>query len=167
MIIIGVMRRKLKQSYNFKNTEKYLILFCIGSLVYPLLEIIWRGYTHPTMAIVGGVCFCLIYYADEKMHRKAGILLRAVIGGLIITATEFVSGCIINLILGLSVWDYSRMPFNLLGQICLPFTALWMILCIPVIYLCGILRKYFVRFLYIPYDNSDGKKSTAKDNTNL
>ena len=103
---IGVMRMKLKQSINFKNTEKYLILFCIGSLVYPLLEIIWRGYTHPTMAIVGGVCFCLIYYADEKMHRRAGILLRAVIGGLIITATEFVSGCIINLILGLSVWDY-------------------------------------------------------------
>ena len=159
---------KLKHGIYLKNTEKYLILFCIGSLVYPLLEMIWRGSTHPTMAIVGGLCFCLIYYADEKMHRKTGIFLRAVMGGLIITAVEFVSGCIINIILGLGVWDYSRLPFNLLGQVCLPFTVLWMFLCIPVIYLCGMLRKYFLKLLYFSENkNEDDEKSSVKDNVNL
>lgn len=29
----------------------------------------------------------------------------------------------------LGVWDYSAAPFNLLGQICLPFTLLWFPLC--------------------------------------
>lgn len=27
-----------------------------------------------------------------------------------------------------NVWDYSNMPFNLLGQICLPFTVIWFFL---------------------------------------
>lgn len=50
------------------------------------------------------------------------------IGSLLITVLELVCGCIVNLWLGWHVWDYSNMPFNLLGQICLPFTAIWFFL---------------------------------------
>ncbi len=45
-----------------------------------------------------------------------------------ITAAEFAAGCILNLGLGLAVWDYSDMPFQLLGQICLPYSILWAVL---------------------------------------
>lgn len=47
------------------------------------------------------------------------------VGALFVTAMEFVVGIPLNLMLGLHIWDYSSLPFNLLGQICLPFTVLW------------------------------------------
>lgn len=36
---------------------------------------------------------------------------------------------LVNRVMHLGVWDYSAAPFNLLGQICLPFTLLWFPLC--------------------------------------
>ena len=50
---------------------------------------------------------------------------RALLGAGLITGVEFLSGCVLNLWLRWAVWDYSRLPGNLLGQICLPFTLLW------------------------------------------
>ena len=40
-----------------------------------------------------------------------------------ITALELVTGLIVNR--NYSVWDYRTAPFNFLGQICLPFSLLW------------------------------------------
>ena len=45
------------------------------------------------------------------------------------TAVEFVAGLVLNLWLGLDIWDYSHLPFNLMGQICPQFAALWWGLC--------------------------------------
>ena len=53
---------------------------------------------------------------------------QMVLGGLIVTVMEFIAGCILNIWLGLGIWDYSQMPFNVLGQICLPYTLLWILL---------------------------------------
>ena len=47
------------------------------------------------------------------------------IGALIVLAVEFASGCILNLWLGLGIWDYSNQPGNVLGQICPAFGLLW------------------------------------------
>ena len=52
---------------------------------------------------------------------------QCIIGSFVVTGIEFVSGCIVNLWLGWNVWDYSNMPLNLLGQICLPFSLLWVL----------------------------------------
>ena len=56
---------------------------------------------------------------------KISFIVQAVIGALIVLAVEFVSGCILNLWLGLGVWDYSNQPGNVLGQICPAFGLLW------------------------------------------
>ena len=102
-----------------KKSCKYLILFLIGAFAYCGIEIIWRGYTHWTMGVLGGSCF----FYHLMPFRKQMIL-----GGLIVTVMEFIAGCILNLWLGLGIWDYSQMPFNLCGQICLPYTILWILL---------------------------------------
>ena len=44
------------------------------------------------------------------------------------TFLEFCAGVILNLWLKLDIWDYSRIPFNLYGQICLPYAAVWFVL---------------------------------------
>lgn len=104
-----------------------LILFGIGGLIYILIELIARGRTHWSMFLVGGLAFFLIGCINEK-YRNMPMIPQMVIGAVVITGLEFLCGCIVNLWLGWNVWDYSNMSFNLLGQICLPFTLLWFFL---------------------------------------
>lgn len=105
-----------------------LVLWGIGGLLYVLCELAFRGRSHWTMFIVGGLCFWLIGLINEIIPWDMPIWQQCIIGALIITAVEFVAGCVINIWLGWQVWDYSGLPFNFMGQVCLPFTVLWAVL---------------------------------------
>lgn len=121
--------------------EKTLV-FISGGLCYGLLEILWRGYTHPTMLILGGVCF-LGLYLGEKKYRPLSLPLRCFAGGVFITSLELVTGSVVNIALDMNVWDYSSIPFNFMGQICLQFFGLWVALCLPALYMCGSISAVF------------------------
>ena len=123
-----------------KKLLKNLLIFSIFGLTYGLIEILWRGYTHPSMVIVGGICGLLIGLLNEK-NKKKNLLLQMVEGMVIVTVLEFVSGIVINLYLGLNVWDYSNMKFNLLGQVCPQFCIAWFFLSYFVIRIDDLLRK--------------------------
>ena len=118
-----------------------LILFVIGGLLYLLIELVFRGHTHWTMFFVG-LCFVLVGAINEVISWETPLVIQCIIGGVIITAVEFVSGCIINLWLGWAVWDYRDMPFNLLGQICLPFSLLWVLISAVAIVVDDYVRYY-------------------------
>lgn len=101
-------------------------LFFIGGKLYTLIEILWRGFTHWTMFILGGGCFVIMGLLNEyRFSWKDSLLKQSLISAVIITIFEFITGCIVNLWLGWAVWDYSNLPFNLLGQICLYYFLLW------------------------------------------
>lgn len=121
---------------------KILILFLIGGISYTLVEMAYRGHTHLTMLFVGGICFVLIGGQNEFYTWEMPLVLQCFIGSLIVTAIEFISGCVINKMLGWNVWDYSDLPCNLLGQVCLLFSCLWMLLSIPAIILDDYLRYW-------------------------
>ena len=117
---------------------QYFLIFVLGGMGYGLLEIIWRGHTHWTMLICGGICFLLMYLisaADMNFLRK-GILSAAAI-----TTAEFFTGCLVNLRMHWHVWDYSSVRFNVLGQICPLFTLIWLLLSAPGIRLCQRLHE--------------------------
>lgn len=102
------------------------LLFIIGGNLYYLIEILWRGYSHWTMFIVGGLCFVIMGLLNEyKFSWKDSLIKQSLISAVVIIFFEFISGCIINLWLGWNVWDYSNLPFNILGQVCLYFFFLW------------------------------------------
>lgn len=122
-----------------KTAAKELTIFTAGGLCYGLVEIAWRSTTHISMFFVGGICFWLIGSIDEHGSIPS-LVYQSVLSCLIITSVEFTSGVFINIILGLRVWDYSTLPFNILGQICLPFSALWLLISIPAIYFEDFLR---------------------------
>lgn len=103
-------------------------LFALGGGAYGLIEVLWRGYTHWTMVVLGGTLFLLLGVLNSRLPQNTSLLLRGLLGGILITATEFAAGCVLNLGLGLAIWDYSSMPFQLLGQVCLPYSLLWVIL---------------------------------------
>ena len=126
-----------------KIITKYLFLGVIGSIIYMSLEILWRGYTHWTMGVLGGICFICLGLINELLSWKTPLVLQMLIGSTIITILEFIIGCIVNLWLGWNVWDYSNLPLNLLGQICLPFSILWYF-----ISAIGIVIDDYIRYIY-------------------
>lgn len=117
------------------------MLFLAGSCAYPTLEMAWRGHTHCSMAIAGGVCLCLIDWICCGRLAGKSLLARCVAGAGLITGVELAAGLIVNTGLGLGVWDYSNMPLNIMGQVCLPYSALWFGLTIPAMALCGLCRR--------------------------
>lgn len=119
---------------------KYLLIFLIGSAGYSYLEVLWRGYTHWTMALTGGLCFLIIYLLNG-IFASESVLFRSLVGATVITAVEFIVGVTVNIILKWDVWDYSSLPLNFIGQICVRYSFLWFLLCVPLVWVCtGIAR---------------------------
>ena len=97
-------------------------MFLLGGVGYVSLEILWRGWSHISMFLAGGSCFLLLGRLDKL--KNAPLWLRGIFGSLIITTVELMTGLLFNR--SYQVWDYRSAPMNFLGQICLPFTLLWM-----------------------------------------
>lgn len=125
---------------NFKVILKYIVLFLIGGFTYYLIEILWRGYSQWTMICLGGICFILMGYINEFYSWDTPLWKQCGMSALIITVLEFITGCIINIKLGWNVWNYSDIPFNLLGQVCLPYSVLWVLLSYVGIFLDDFIR---------------------------
>lgn len=121
---------------------KGLALFLIGGATYALLEVIWRGYTHVTMFVLGGVLFIVLGALNENLLEwDTPLFIQGLIGAVVVTSAELISGIVLNLWLGMNVWSYSDIPFNFMGQICLPFSLLW----VPVSMAAIVLDDY-IRF---------------------
>ena len=125
---------------NLNNTLKYFTLFIIGGISYYFIEIIYRGYSHFSMIIVGGICFVLIGAINEFSNKEVPLLLQMILAVLIVDTIELISGIIINKVLLLNVWDYSKLRFNLLGQISLRSSIAWFFLSLLAIYMDDLLR---------------------------
>ena len=124
------------------HAYEYGIMFLLGCFIYSLLEIAARGYTHWTMTLLGGIVGMLLYRLHGTAPRHT-LLLQALSGAFIITALEMVVGVLDNLVLQWHVWSYREMPWNVYGQICLPFSVLWFLVCIPALGICAVVRKRF------------------------
>ena len=114
--------------------KQNIIFFSIGALGYGLIEILWRGYTHFSMLLAGGICFSFFGFLGEKLE-KISIFTKAIVGGVFVTSIELIFGYIFNILLGKNVWDYSKLPLNFKGQICLLYSLFWV----------------FLSFLFIPF----------------
>ena len=125
----------------YRKTE-YLCVFLTGGAVYGCLELMWRGYTHWSMTLAGGICLLLIHLLNMRLGCW-NFFLRCVLFSLVITTVEFAAGVVVNLMLGLDVWDYSSIPGNILGQICPAFTLLWLVISVPAGLLSYTARGFF------------------------
>lgn len=124
---------------------KPLILFIIGGFSYVMIEILWRAYSHASMFIVGGLCFIIIGGINEFYTYEMNLIDQMLISSIIITIIEFIAGCIVNIWLGLNVWDYSSVPFNILGQVCVPYMFLWFLLSFIAIIADDFLRHWLFK----------------------
>ena len=101
---------------------KNCLLFYTGGMVYLSLELLYRGRSHGSMFLAGGLCFLLIGHMN-RVEPKLPLPLRALVGALIVTTVELGTGMVFNR--QYQVWDYRDQPGNFMGQICPLFSALW------------------------------------------
>lgn len=120
-----------------KPRHKREIEFMVGGVGYGLVELLWRGETHWSMVLTGGVCMLAICAVNRRFAAKH-LLLRASACAAIITLVEFGVGMLVNRLLGLGVWDYSGMFGNVLGQICPLYSFFWFLLSLPV---CAVVKR--------------------------
>ncbi len=120
--------------------------FCLsamlfGGFLYCLVEILYRGYTHISMFLLGGICFLCIG-GIRRTFRDAFSAQKMLLCAGVITLLEFLCGVLVNRVLGLSVWDYSAMPVNVMGQICITYSAAWCLLAIPAMGMDYLICRY-------------------------
>ena len=128
---------------------KNSILFTTGGIIYYLIEFIWKtfisgGICHWSMFLLGGFCFLVIGALNETLPWEMSIVKQGCYGAIVITVLELIFGYILNIVLKLGIWDYSSIPLNFMGQICLPFSIAWFFLSLIAIVFDDVLRwKWF------------------------
>lgn len=115
------------------NMLGHALRWALGGALYGLLELVWRGHTHWTMILLAALLCIPLDLANEHMPWELPLWEQAVFGGMVITAAELLAGLILNLWLGLGIWDYSGLWGSILGQVCPQYAALWCLLAGPVI----------------------------------
>lgn len=109
-----------------KKALEVLAVTSTGALCYGMIETLFRGFTHISMGLLGAICFAFIHMLNSKpVRRRLRLPQLMTISALFITLSELAAGELLNVRLGMEIWDYSGIPLNLDGQICLFYSLLW------------------------------------------
>lgn len=128
-----------------KKMSEYGFFLSLGGCLYYGIEILYRGFSHWTMFLDGGVVFLFCAWQGNKMKWKEPIWISVLRGTMLTLSMEFVTGIIFNKWLKKEIWDYSDLPYHLWGQICLPFALLFAGLLFPAVGLSRILAHYLYK----------------------
>lgn len=120
-----------------RKMSEYIFLWALGGSIYYLLEMGFRGFSHWSMFIIGGLALCFCTFQGETMRWSEPLWVQVIRSVIFVTSLEFITGIIVNKYLQIGVWDYSDQPFNLWGQICVPFMILFSGLLVVAIWLGG------------------------------
>ncbi len=122
-----------------------LVVFLAGGFIYGAIEILYRGNTHPSMFVLGGICLLWVGGLNSFFRHTPPLWIQVLLGGAFITLAEFACGLVYNVWLGMKVWDYSKLPLNIMGQVCPMFFFAWVLLSLPAILLEDVIRRALVR----------------------
>lgn len=117
------------------NAYKLMLVCFVGSFAGVVVESIWcvlrHGYLESRAGLVYGP-FNLLYGVGAVTltlalyrFRNRGRWLSFLGGMLVGSVVEYICSWGQELILGSRSWDYSKMPFNLNGRICLLYSCFW------------------------------------------
>jgi len=135
--------------------KRILTLWAALGVLYVAMETVFRGYSHPSMLFVGGLCGVLVGAINQHPRfYNAPVILQSAVGAVIVLAVEFLAGCVLNLWLGLGVWDYTGQPGNIMGQVCPLFGLLWFLI-MPLAIWAEDTARWFIWFYEAAVYNRD------------
>lgn len=113
-----------------------MLLWTWGGAVYFFLEVAYklaRGEPERiswTMLVLAIVLTIPVERCGDGLPWECPLWLQALACAALVTVVELIAGLVLNVWLKMNVWDYSEIPINLWGQICLPFSLAWVVLCL-------------------------------------
>ena len=116
-----------------------MLLWSWGGTVYYFLEVIWKLLREEperiswTMLVVAILLCIPVERCGAELPWSCPLWLQAAGCAALVTVVELAAGIVLNVWMGLGVWDYSHLPGNLWGQICPQFSALWWVMCLAFI----------------------------------
>lgn len=81
---------------------------------------------------VYGIGATAIVSLPFALQRNAVVLFF--LGAILATGTEYLCGWFYERVWGVKFWEYSALPGNLQGRVCLPFALIWGTLALPLCY---------------------------------
>lgn len=107
------------------------LLWMWTGTIYFFIEVVWKtSQGRPetiswTMLLLAIILAIPLERFGSELPWDMPLSFQAGICAVAITAVEFAAGLVLNIWLGLGVWDYSAMPLNIMGQVCPQFMLLW------------------------------------------
>lgn len=107
--------------------------------MYFLLEVAYKTATGSperiswTMLVLAVILCVAVERAGAELPWECPLWTQAVSCAALATVVEFFAGLLLNVRLGLGIWDYSHLPGNILGQVCPQFFLIWWALCMAFI----------------------------------
>lgn len=138
--------------------NKSILLFLVGYCTYISIEVTYRNISYPIMGICGGLAILLLDKINDNISWNIDLCLQGLCGSTLITFFELIIGEIaLHTSLLPVMWDYSNVPLNFDGVICLPFSIVWFFLSILAIFLADAINYYVLDEPQVPYYNLFGK----------
>ena len=136
-----------------RDKFKFITLFYVGFTSYISMEVLFRGYSFALMGLVGAICFIINDKINDCISWDLDLVIQGIIGSGVVTLFELIVGELDKHLLHIGMWDYSHIPFNFDGVICLPFSLIWILVSIYGIILSDIINYYFLDDGEIPRYN--------------
>lgn len=108
----------------------FIIYSVVGYIIETIFGIITKGVWESRQSFLYGP-FCAIYGLGATimiifLHKYSKNYTRLFIGGFIVgSIVEYLVSWIGEMLLGVKWWDYSNMPLNINGRICVYFSIFW------------------------------------------
>lgn len=146
--------------------HKMFWVFFIGCFAGVIIEMIWclfrHGYIESRSGLIWGP-FNLVYgfgalFLDLVLYKyRNRSKIYSFIGGFLTgTVIEYVCSFVQEMLFGSTSWDYSNVPFNINGRVCLLYSIFWGIL--GILWIKVIYPRVSMWILKIP--NKIGKRLT-------
>lgn len=124
----------------------WLWRFILYSFIGFLLEVAFaRAIGHPKkdrkcllvlpLCPVYGIGAVLILFLTSLLRANVPGVMA--IGFISATAAEYLTGLFYERVLGVRFWDYTHLPLNLGGKVCLLFSLAWTVLALALVYLAA------------------------------
>jgi len=138
---------------------KNIILFLVGFCMYITIETCFRCYSFWQMGICGGIAVVILDKINDTLSWDVDIMIQGTLGMLLITLMEFIIGLLWSVFPRIPhMWDYSNMPLNYHGIICVPFMVIWFMLSLVAIFVADSINYYVFEEKPTPYYMLFGKK---------
>lgn len=126
----------------------YSFLGWCGEVIYKFSEtgrFINRGFLFGPILPIYGFGVVIVIVCLTPIKKKLILLFTSSI--VLTTTLEYITGYILELLFDTKWWDYSHVPFNINGYICLEASLIWGFGCIIIMYLVHPIVELFVTWL--------------------